>query len=73
VFLKLWIPLVAEHQKAVPLPPPDVIDSMDLYEVGEVLNIKVHNRSLRYYICWKATRRSTLGNPDTTWWVPRVL
>jgi hypothetical protein len=24
VFLKLWVPPVAEHQKAVPLPPPDV-------------------------------------------------
>jgi hypothetical protein len=43
VFLKLWVPPVAEHQKAVPLPPPDVVDGVDLYEVGEV-----HNQSLRY-------------------------
>jgi hypothetical protein len=65
VFLKPWVPPVAEHQKAVPPPPPDVVDGVDLYEVGEVLNIKVHNRSLRYYIRWE-------GYPKEEYtWEPR--
>jgi hypothetical protein len=65
VFLKPWVPPVAEHQKAVPLPPPDVVDSVDLYKVGEVLNIKVHNRSLWYYIRWE-------GYPKEEYtWEPR--
>jgi hypothetical protein len=43
---------VAEHQKTVP-PPPDVVDGVDLYEVGEVLNIKQRRKDLQYYIRWE--------------------
>jgi hypothetical protein len=65
VFLKPWIPPVAEHQKAVPPPPPDVVDGVDLYEVGEVLNIKQRRKDLRYYIRWE-------GYPKEEYtWEPR--
>jgi hypothetical protein len=89
VFLKPWVPLVAEHQKVVTLPPPDVVDSMDLYEVGEVLNIEVHNWSLWYNIRWEGypkeeytwePRHHLVGAKDTlaeyykkNLWVPQEI
>ena len=50
VFLRPWVPPVAEHQKTLPPSPPDVVDGVDLYEVREVLNIKQQRKDLRYYI-----------------------
>jgi hypothetical protein len=62
VFLELWVPPVAEHQKAVPLPPPDVIDGECTTRVYGTISTG------------KATRRrSTFENPDITWWVLRTL
>ena len=65
VFLRPWKPPVAEHQKTVPPPPPDVRDGVDVYEVGEILRIKKAKNSLRYYIRWE-------GYPKEEYtWEPR--
>jgi hypothetical protein len=68
VFLRPWTPPYAQHQHAVTPPPPDVVDGVNVYEVGEILRVKYWGRArkrLRYFVRWK-------DYPKEEWtWEPR--
>jgi hypothetical protein len=47
VFLRPWVPPVAAHQHHDDPPPPDVVDGVNLYEIAEVLKIRLNKKRKR--------------------------